>query len=262
MTLMQPPAGFLDLRGRANAAVVLLIVSALISALSILYELDMRSLIDRIAAGQPVGLSELQTADDRTTLVAVLSLVALVATGISFLAWFFRAYVNIERLGARELRATKGWSIGAWFVPLLNLIRPKQLMDDIWRASDPALPAGELRGWQRAAVPGLLHGWWATFLIAGVVSNIAAGMVDGAATPAARRSAGQIAMIGDAGMIAAAILAVLVIRAVTARQESRAARVGAGVPPSEHTAVAVQYAPALDLGEPDRPYSFPPPSAA
>ncbi|MEY2512712.1 MAG: hypothetical protein QOJ89_70 [bacterium] len=259
---MHPPAGFLHLRGRANVAVALLIVTALVSALSILYELDMRSLIDRIAAGQPVGLAEVQTADDRTTLVAMLSLGALVATGIAFVAWFFRAYVNIERLGARDLRATKGWSIGAWFVPLLNLVRPKQIMDDIWRASDPALPAGELRGWQRAAVPGLLHGWWAAFLIAGVIANISGQMLAGAETPAARHSAGQISMIGDAGMIAAAVLAVLVIRAVTSRQEDRAARVGPGSPPAEYTPLAVQYSPALDFGEPDRPHSFPPPSAA
>ena len=260
---MQPPTGFLHLRGRANVAVALLIVSALVSALSILYELDMRSLIDRIAAGEPVGPAEMQTADDRTTLVATLSFAALVTTGIAFIAWFFRAYVNIERLGARGLRATKGWSIGVWFIPLVNLIRPKQLMDDIWRASDPALPAGEVRDWQRAAVPGLLSGWWAAFLITGFASNIAGGMRDIAETAAARRSAGQIAMITDAGMIAAAVLAVLVIRAVTSRQESRAARVDSGSPPpAEYSAVAVPYSPALALGETDRPHSFPPPSAA
>jgi hypothetical protein len=260
---MQPHAHALQLRGRANVAVALLIATALVSGLAILYELDLRSLLDRVAAGQPVGLAEMQVADDRADLAAMLSLVAIVATGVAFIAWFYRAYVNIERLGACGLRATKGWSIGVWFIPFLNLVRPKQLMDDIWRASDPALPATEARGWQGRAVPGLLHGWWALFLISGVVSNVAAQMVIDAGSAPERTSAGQISMIADAGIIAAAVLAVLVVRAVTARQESRAAQVGSGTPPATYApeSYTSDYSVA-SASEPDRPHSFPPPSAA
>jgi antitoxin (DNA-binding transcriptional repressor) of toxin-antitoxin stability system len=254
---MHPPACFLQLRGRAKVVVALLIATALVSVLSILYELDMRSLLDRVAAGQPIGLAEAQAADDRVALAATLSLAALVATSVAFIAWFFRAYVNIERLGARELRATKGWSIGVWFIPFLNLIRPKQLMDDIWRASDPALPAGEVRDWQHAGVPVLLHGWWAIFLLAGVVSNIAGRMLTNAETLPERANAGEISMIGDGGIIVAAILAVLVVRAVTSRQETRAARLRPGSP----TASATQY-PAPQPIDAERPNSFPPPTAA
>lgn len=251
---MDSPASFLQLRGRANVVVALLIASALVSALSIGYELDMRALLDQISAGQPVGMAAAQAADDRVALVAILSLVAVVATGAAFIAWFFRAYVNIERLGARELRATKGWSIGVWFIPFVNLVRPKQLMDDIWRASDPALPAGEVRGWRQAAVPPLLHGWWAIFLLAGVVSNVAGRLLINADTAADRRTAGLISMLGDGGMIVAAILAVLVVRAVTARQERRA-EVGSGGPTAAHH-------PAPRPLDAERPGSFPPPTPA
>jgi hypothetical protein len=258
MVLMHPPACFLQLRGRANVVVALLIVTALVSALSILYELDMRSLLDRIAAGQVIGLAEAQAADDRAALAATLSLAALVATSVAFIVWFFRAYVNIERLGARELRATKGWSIGAWFVPFLNLTRPKQLMDDIWRASNPVLPAGEIHDWQEAAVPALLHGWWAIFLLAGFVSNIATRLLAGAENAPARATAGLISMIGDGAIIAAAILAVLVVRAVTSRQESHAARPGPSNPP---TGYGAQYPPTQRI-DTERPDNFPPPTAA
>ncbi len=255
---MTSPTPFLQLRGRANVVVALLVASALISVLSILYELDTQSLLDQVLAGQLIGEAEAQAADDRTSMVAGLSLAAFVVTAIAFLAWFFRAYVNIERLGARDLRAKKGWSIGVWFIPFLNLIRPKHLMDDIWRASDPELPAGEVRGWQDAAVPGLLHGWWLVFLLASLVSNVAGRMVLNADSLPDRASAGEISMIADGGLIVAAVLAVLVVRAVTARQENRAARVGSGGPPAASSA-EVQLAQPIPVVNPQRPNSIPPP---
>lgn len=223
---------FLALRGRSQVTVALLVVSALVSLISIMYELELRGLIADVLARQPVSYTALETADDRTSLVAVLSIVALIGTGIAFIAWFHRAYTNIERLGASDLRASRGWSIGAWFVPFLNLIRPKQLMDDIWRASDPALPANVQSGWQGRPVPGLLHAWWALLLISGFVGNVAGRMITGAETPEARQSASTWALLSDGGLLIAAVLAILVVRAVTERQESRAARVaGGGSPP-------------------------------
>ena len=253
---MHSPTGFLQLRGRANVVVALLIATALISVLSILYELEMQSLLDQIATGQPVGLAKARAADDRAALAATLSLAAFVATGAAFITWFFRAYVNTERLGARQLRATKGWSIGVWFIPFLNLIRPKQLMDDIWRASDPALPAGEVHDWQQAPIPALLNGWWAMFLIAGLVSNVGGRMLTGADTATARATAGEVSMIGDGGLIVAAVLAVFVVRAVTSRQESRAS-LDPGSPPA---AYASDH-PSTQHLDPKRS-SVPPPAAA
>jgi hypothetical protein len=101
-------------------------------------------------------------------------------------------------------------------------------MNDIWRASDPALPAAEARGWQHGAVPGLLHWWWAAFLIGGAANNVAGWTVDTSATVPAQQSAGTLAMYADGGQIVGAVLAVLVVRAVTSRQEGRATRVAGG----------------------------------
>jgi hypothetical protein len=197
-------SNFLALRGRSQIAVGLLVVSAVVSLISIMYELELRGLIGDILAGRPVSYTALETADDRTSLVAVLSLAALAGTAVAFVAWFHRAYTNIERLGVSDLRASRGWSIGAWFVPILNLIRPKQLMDDTWRASDPALPAKVGSGWQERPVPGLLHAWWALFLISGVLGNVAGRRIAEAATPDARLVASVWSLLSDGALLVAA----------------------------------------------------------
>ena len=74
------------------------------------------------------------------------------------IAWTRRLYRNLAPLGARGLRFSEGWAVGAWFVPLLNLVRPKQILNDIWRASEPGTGSD---GWQHNRVSPLLHWWWA-----------------------------------------------------------------------------------------------------
>ena len=254
-TTMPKPTGFLTLRGRANVAVALLVVSVIVSLLSILAERDIQSLIDAALAGQAVGITEVQAADDRVGVYAIGALVVLVGTAIAFLRWFHRAYVNIGRLGASDLRASTGWSVGSWFVPIMNLVRPKQLMDDIWRASDPARPAADSESWKSAPVSGLIHLWWAAFLFGGLVSNIAARKIMAAETLAERRGAGQADMLSEYLLIPGAILAILVVRAVTSRQEVRAAVLGA----TGSIAAQASYEPQHALTA-ENATSFPPPA--
>lgn len=64
---------------------------------------------------------------------ALQGLVALVGLGTNaaFLTWFYRAYCNVEPLGGRARFAT-GWAIGAWFIPVFDFIRGKQMVNDIY----------------------------------------------------------------------------------------------------------------------------------
>ena len=63
-------------------------------------------------------------------------------TGIVFIVWFRDAYKNVGRLGVAGLRWSSGWAVGAWLVPFLNLRRPKEMLNDMWRGSNPSLPRG------------------------------------------------------------------------------------------------------------------------
>jgi hypothetical protein len=117
----------------------------------------------------------------------------LLATAVSYLVWFHRAYTNLPRLGVPDR-----------FVPA-------RLHDDLWRASDPDLPwpaAWERWAAERVPVTHLL--WWPA-AIAGAVAGIVPG---GVLVPAA----------GDLLRVVAAALVVPIVLAVTARQRARAYR--------------------------------------
>lgn len=103
--------------------------------------------------------SEAEASDARQGIVGLGQLIVLVASGFLILRWIHRANWNARALGAENMQFTPGWSIGWYFVPIVNLWKPYQAMKEIWMASS------KVKEWQSQTVPGLLGLWW-TFWIA------------------------------------------------------------------------------------------------
>ena len=106
------------------------------------------NLLERIDAGELVTDTEANRNDNRQAVVGVSQFALYVACIVFFIAWFRQAYRNIEALGAASLRHSHGWAIGSWFVPFLNLVRPKQIANDVWRGSDPDVPLERQAYWR------------------------------------------------------------------------------------------------------------------
>src|SRR5829696_1637578 len=161
----------------------------------------------------------------------------LVTAGL-WLAWFRRAYLNLPALGARRLRFRPWWAVGAWLLPVFSLFRPKQLMNDIWRASDPDLPPDQAAIWRGRPVAELLGWWWLAFVASILVRSITTSAVHAAADfmllgllpeqfDRFQASAGM-QVVADLLTVLCGLLALRVVRRTTARQGERAARLTAG----------------------------------
>jgi len=50
---------------------------------------------------------------------------------ITFIMWFRRAYFNLHQK-VNHLSYSEGWAAGSWFVPIINLYRPYQIMKEIY----------------------------------------------------------------------------------------------------------------------------------
>ena len=160
----------------------------------------------------------------------------LVTAGL-WLAWFRRAYLNLPALGARRLRFRPWWAVGAWLVPVFSLFRPKQVLNDVWRASDPDLPPDQADTWRRRPVAELLGWWWLAFLASVLVRSITTEAVHAAADlmllgllperfERFQPSAGM-QILADLLTVLCALLALRVVRRATARQHERATRLAA-----------------------------------
>ena len=206
---------------------MLLALTALLSIASAFVSLDRASVAsDVLNNPRSVTLSDLQSADDRVHTMALLAVASYVVTGIVFVVWFQRCYKNANALGASHLRFSSGWAAGAWFVPFLNFVRPKQIADDIWKSTDPEAPWPPSGSWLANPVPLLIHLWWALFIAGAVVARIVASRAGNSNSLSEIRTLDRVAAAGQIVTVAGAILAALVVRAMTARAEQRATRLG------------------------------------
>ena len=212
----------------ARTLLVLFAVTLGLTVVALLSDWAELSLLGRLVEDPAsVSLAEANASDQRQGLIGLLQLLLYLGTVVAFLVWFRRAYRNLPALGAESLRFSSGWAVGAWFVPFLNLVRPKQIADDIWRASDPALPAQPGASWKQQRVPFLLHGWWALFILSNLLgwASLRGGLA--ATTPQELWTASAVTMAGDFLDLPLTILAFWVVAQVTRRQEARAVQLAA-----------------------------------
>ena len=209
----------------ARRVLVLLVLGIVIDLVALGSDLSERALLERIESGELVTDSEADANDRRQVIVASVQGAVFIVTAAFFIAWFHRAYRNLRALGAKELRFRPGWAVGGWFVPILNLWRPKQIANDIWRASNPALPREAADAWNDPTPPLLLF-WWLAFVAGEWLYNVATRLSFQAEEIGELKTVAGTFIVGDILWAIAGVLALVVVRRTTARQQGRAAALG------------------------------------
>lgn len=127
----------------------------------------------------------------RQGMIGLLYLGVFIATGIIFLKWIYRANLNCRGFGANDMKFTPGWSIGYYFIPILNLIRPYQAMKEIWQVSnDP-------KNWQSQQGSGVLSWWWRLWIISNVLSHMTFRMSMNVNSPSSLGAATMVSIISS-----------------------------------------------------------------
>jgi hypothetical protein len=130
--------------------------------------------------------------------------------------WIYRASRNVRALGAVGLKHSAGWAVGSYVVPFVNLVLPFLAMREIWRASlDPG-------NWQDARSTPLLGWWWFLWLANGASGWIAMSMLKAAHGIGMAQSASLMAAGQDIFQIALNVVAIMLLRRITANQLAQA----------------------------------------
>ena len=208
--------GFREFRTHQIWATATLAIVIVVDAIAILFDLMEFSLLKRIERGTGFTLQEAMASDQRQRAMGILQLALYVTTGIAFIAWFHRSYRNVTALNPEAARYRTGWAIGGWFVPLLNLIRPKQIADDMWRGTT-SLPE---------KVNPLLHWWWGLFLAQWLLGGVIANLSSSAETLEELTTSSSFLIAADVSSLAAGILAILVVVELSRRIRGSAAQTG------------------------------------
>jgi hypothetical protein len=231
-------SSYIPLRGRVQAVTVVFVLMAVLCVVAVVSDYLEWRLMDRIIAGEAVTDSEATANDNRQGTIGLVQLAMFIAAAVVFIRWMYGAYQNVDVVARAERRYAHGWAIGSWFVPILNLFRPKQIINDIWRAggrdTDDAQP-----GW-------LLIGWWLLFLLSSWIVNFAARSYINAETAEEIKTGTILYLVSDAMSVVCAILAIVIVRKGTDRLDAKAA----AIPPPGP-------APEPDFMSPERPAGAP-----
>lgn len=203
-------------RKRARLVVGLLIAAAAIDLVSVWSNLGQVSLLRDIGDG--VYLTEAQVAanDARQAAVGGFQLLAVLLTGIAFLTWLHRAYGNLRLLTAREPRFSPGWAVGYWFVPFLNLVRPYTILKEMWEHS--GVRTSPDQPYPTTPNPVIVGVWWLAFLAGGIVGNLSGRLLEQGESVDDLVKATFVGAGSDAILVAAAALAIVLVRGIDERQ--------------------------------------------
>ena len=213
-----------ELRRRALWARIALATMVAVDLVAVLSDLSEYFLLQRMET-EDVPFSEIEASDNRQLVVTVVQTAVFFAAAFFFIRWLHHAYRNLRPLGAGNLRYASATAVWSWFVPILNLWRPKQVINDVWRASDPEAPADQSEGaWWGTRPPLLFAVWWFVWIVLNFVYNVATRLFLRAETIEELQFASLVTTVSDAISVLGGLLGLAVVRRTTARQEARAAR--------------------------------------
>lgn len=201
--------------GLGRAVAILLGVVALTDLVAVWADLTMLDVLGRMMDGEYGSAVEAEAdrADRIFSVTGVAQGVAYLATVVVFLIWFHRVRVNAEVFDPFGHRKKRGWAIGGWFVPIVNLWFPRRIAVDAWDASSP---------WDRRRSHALVNAWWTLWLIGGAASQVSSRLYRDAETAEELHSATQQVLFADTFEIPTAVLAILFVLALTRMQDEKA----------------------------------------
>ena len=206
------PARYESPRLRARWTLALLTVFGLMViavAVSSAMEID---LLREIQDGKIPSISKAAANDDRQRAVSSLYFLTFVSTAVSFCFWIHRVTRNLGPLGNTDQRFSPRWAVIWWFVPLMQLFRPYQVVREVWTRS--------LSGPSEAMRP-LLWSWWAAWIAANGMALVNSAAIFRGEEADVRITADVIALVRLSLMFTAVVLAFVIVRQITALQEER-----------------------------------------
>lgn len=146
-----------------------------------------------------------ETEEITLLLMQLLPLVGLVVAAIGaivvFLMWVHAASKNLRVLYPdAPFEYSPGWAVGWWFVPIANLWKPYNAMQEIWSYSRPRSDTSS-----EVKTPAPLSTWWGFWVIAVILDRVAAKASD---------EVGTLDLIAASSRAAAGVFCILVVRAI------------------------------------------------
>jgi len=151
-----------------NILIILLYTVILLSVINIYSDIkDISYLNNNYESGGVLYYDESSVEYFLISISQLLYIIIFFVFLIIYFIWIRQAYRNLHSLQLKPTEYSSGWTIGAYFVPFLNLVRPYTMMKEIWYGSQPIADATTSYNSARyygLSSSGFLKLWWVIVL--------------------------------------------------------------------------------------------------
>ena len=152
--------------------------------------------------------------DIRQLVVGIIQFAVYLITVVVFLNWFRRAYGNLHRLGIEYLRQSESMAVWSWFIPIVNLFRPVQIMYEIWTETQWQIKQKDA-SYRIKKGNLLLTIWWTLFILSHLAGRIALRAAFKEDTVNHLIEGSMASLISDALQILEALLVIIIVSGIS-----------------------------------------------
>ena len=212
---------FESLNKRTQLLFWILVAVMVLSIIVLVSDFALAELIKRAMRGEIVTESELIAIDNIQTAIWPWQIVLIIAYVVVFFMWIYKANKNLRSLRAAGLRFTPGWAVGWFFVPIMNLFRPYQIVSEIWKASDPGVDTTHDTSWKAVPTSPIVGCWFALYLISFFVARIAIQSIPSGIELSGLLNATYAYIVYDGLDIAFLLTTIFMVRGISQLQEAK-----------------------------------------
>ena len=155
---------------RSKNAITLIWIVMAAEMLSLASGFLQYDLLQTVLNGEEISQEAADYNDLREQIIGLVYLVVYVTSAVTFIQWFRRAYFNLQQM-VKHLSYDDGWAAGCWFVPIVSIYRPFQIMKELYVETKELLNkhVDQLSASGRSLVERIntstLGWWWAFWLL-------------------------------------------------------------------------------------------------
>lgn len=155
----------------------IVVLTAIVGVVGVATTLLSRLAVDeaRDFLAERISEDDFLEANAPAVLLGIVQFAATIAIVVLTMIWMYRLAANHKAL-QRAGTWSPGWAVGGWFLPpgFLYII-PYLMFRELWKASDPTVPAGD-QSWKTNSVGAVVTLWWVLYGLA-IPISIAASQV-------------------------------------------------------------------------------------
>jgi hypothetical protein len=193
---------------RAAYTIYAMYANLILASITLIALLNESRVMKNFMLGTEISDFTYEMTDFLTIGAAILKIIVLISSAVFFIMWFRRAYYNLH-LRESYCNYSEAQAAWSWFVPILSLFRPNEIMREMVERTSTMLNLAEQ---EVSKTRNIVLFWWMTWVIQNIASQIITRMYKVQNLPEEIIKANNAELAVLPIEIIAAVLAILVVK--------------------------------------------------